>query len=537
MSYAIPGIYEEAPALEYEPVRGDLIFVPRSKNQWIPFLVPLALCAFSWLGGGIPFLTDAGFTIFTLLCLAFVTIEFIRFPRRFGIGGLVLWGGTLCWFCQDYFAHWFNAEFSGGILTMKNTGEGARAWSAVMPAWVIAKAAFLHVLFVMAMSLSLNWNIGTWLEKLILIVPNPVDNRFYMMIMLTLFCFSLCPYLVFNAEPWYLCIYHALFAGWTGPPQLFVFRTGNLNYSWGGYVAQIMQVGEVGGIVAIIYTILIARSWTSRMVGIFIWTFNAMIAFETGRRGEISFSLLPPIAALFIKYQAQAAEAFKKYSKKAYIVCGLLTVCLLWIVQFQGTFRSNQGGYGTADLAQLDLTKSQGNTMFSEGLKAYAQVGETLPYFYSQDFPGEGAILAVPHTVFDFVIGFIPRALWPNKPVDALWAWYNREYTGAGNGVEGTTIAHGLVGSWYFKYGLAGMIEGALLVGWLMGTSERALQHSKGEPIGILMSLGVAVWIFRTYRDFIFIDLYGLILGLITLYIIVRIFNGFLGSAPQQASL
>jgi hypothetical protein len=532
MSYAIPGIYEEAAVLDYQPAQRELIFIPRSKNQWMPFLIPLGLCAVSWMGGGISSLTDAGFFIFTALCCWFLTVEFIRFPRRFGIGGLVLWGGVLCWFCQDYFTQWFGAENSGGILTAKGLG-------ATMPAWVVAKAAFLHVLFVMTMAISLNWKVGRWMERVILIVPDPCDNRFYLMIVLTLFCFSICPYIIFNAptQPWYSCIFHALFAGWIGPPELVVFRTGNLNFSWGAYVAQIMQVGEVGGIVAIIYTILIARSWFTRLIGIIVWTFNALIAFESGRRGEISFSLLPPIAVLFIKYQAGAAAAFKKFSVKSYIICGLLTVILLFIVQFQGTFRSSQGGYNAADISQIDILKNQGNTMFSEGLKAYAQVGETLPFFNAQDFPGEGAIIVIPHTVFDLVIGIIPRALWPNKPVDALWAWYNREYTGVGNGTEGTTIAHGLVGSFYFKYGMGGMLEGALLVGWLMGICERALQHSEGEPIGILMSLGVAVWLFRTYRDFIFIDLYGLILGGIMLYILVRLFNAVLGSVPQQASL
>jgi hypothetical protein len=525
MSYAIPGIYEEA-AITEAPAR-DLIFVPRSRNQWVFFLAPLAICGISYIANGIPFLTDMGFLMFTVLCGVFLTAEFFHFPRRFGIGGLVLYGGTLCWFCQDYFTHWFNADSNGGVLSMNVTGD-------MMAAWVVAKAAFLHVLFIMLMAISLNWKFGHWLERLILIVPDPGDDRFYVFIVLFLFSFSLCPYFLFNAEVWYMCIYHALFAGWTGGAQLDVFRTGNLNYNWGAYVAQIMQVGEVGGIVAIVYAIIIANSWPKRLFGIAIWTFNALIGFESGRRGEICFSLLPPIALLFIKYQAQAAALFKKASIKSYIICGLLTLGMQFVVQFQGTFRGYEGGYNSADMSKLELFKNQGNTMFSEGLLAYSQIGVTMPYFNAQDFPGEGAILAIPHTVFDAVVGIIPRALWHDKPVDALWEWYNKAYTGVGNGVEGTTIAHGLIGSWYFKYGMAGMIEGALLVGWLMGISERALQHSEGKPIGILMSLGFAVWIFRTYRDFIFIDLYGLILGAIVLTIAIPVMRPLLGGTSSS---
>jgi len=260
----------------------------------------------------------------------------------------------------------------------------------------------------------------------------------------------------------------------------------------------------------------------------------AMVAFETGRRGEIAFALLPPIAMLFIKYQAQAAVMFKRFSFRSYLICGLLTFAMLFLVQFQGTFRGYEGGYNAADMSKLHLLENQGNTMFSEGLVAYSQIGVTMPFFGEPNFSGEGVIMAIPHTVFDFLVGVIPRALWHDKPVDALWAWYNKAFTGIGNGVEGTTIAHGLVGGWYFKYGLGGMMEGALLVGWLMGISERALQHSEGRPIGILMSLGFATWIFRTYRDFIFIDLYGLILGGIVLTIMIPVIRPLLGGGGNR---
>jgi hypothetical protein len=120
---------------------------------------------------------------------------------------------------------------------------------------------------------------------------------------------------------------------------------------------------------------------------------------------------------------------------------------LLTIVQFQGTFRGE--GFANADLSQLDITKNQGNTMFSEGLLAYSVVGVDggMPFFNASDFPGEGIILAMPHTLFDFVVGIIPRALWHDKPIDALWEWYNKAYTGMGDGVTGTTISHGLIGS------------------------------------------------------------------------------------------
>ena len=187
-------------------------------------------------------------------------------------------------------------------------------------------------------------------------------------------------------------------------------------------------------------------------------------------------------------------------------------------------------------MSQVDIFKNQGNTMFSEGLLGYTLVPDVHPFFYAEDFPGEGFLWAMPRTLFDFSIGPIPRALWNSKPIDKLWTWYNIAYTGMGNGTSGTTISHGLVGSWYFKYGMGGVIEGALLVGWLMGISERALQNSDGKPIGILMSLGFATWIFRIYRDFIFIELYGLLLGGLALYILVPLMRPILQGGNTQSS-
>jgi hypothetical protein len=142
-------------------------------------------------------------------------------------------------------------------------------------------------------------------------------------------------------------------------------------------------------------------------------------------------------------------------------------------------------------------------------------------------------IRALPEQLWWFIIGPIPRALWTSKPVDQLWEWYNRLYTGAGNGTVGTTISHGVVGSWYFNYGAFGAIEGALLMGWLMAISERALQRSNGRPMGLLMSLAFSVWLFRIYRDFIFIDLYGLMIGAIVLAALVYACRPFLGASPS----
>jgi hypothetical protein len=518
MTYAAP-MYMDAPVEAGHQAEPDLIFVPRSRMQWAPFLVPTGIALISYLGGGVPPLTDLAFVIFTALCGVFLTIEFYRFPRRFGIGGLLLWGGTLCWFCEDYFAHWFGKDFHvDGKMPI--------------PALIVAKTAFLLMTFTIFMSIGLGIRAGRFLERLILCVPAVENDFFYLLIVLLMFAVGLSPYYLLNGEPWYLCIFHAMTTHWTHAPVLTVVRTGNLNFNWGGYAAQLISIGQVGGIFAIMYALLIARHWWDWTLCVLIWCFWVTINFQTDHRGEVAFIFMPAIALMFIKYQSKAAAAFKRASFRAYLLCGALTFVLFVAVQWQGTFRGV--GLAAGSLKEVDLGRNQGNTMFSEGLPGFMLVGESEPFFYDK-FPGQGILLPIPRTVMWFFIGPIPRALWHDKWIDPSWEWYNRVVAG-GNGVSGTTISHGLVGSWYFNYGPIGMLEGALLVGWLMSVSERALQHSDGKPIGIMMSMGFAVWIFRTYRDFIFIDLYTLLVGAVMLMILTYALRPFFQSnAPATA--
>jgi hypothetical protein len=521
MSYAAP-MYLDSPATETisYAAPAPLAFVQRSRMQWIPFTVPALMTFISWQAGGIPPLTDLAFLMFTAFMLVFLTLEFYYFPRRFGIGGLVLWGGTLTWFCQDYFVHWFHKNFSLGETYL------------LIPPATVAKAAFMLITFTMVMSIGLGIRAGRWAERLLLSVPDVDNSNFYFLLVIVMFVVGISPWYLFNAEPAYLCLLHAFTSGWTGSPAMTVGRTGSVNYNWGGYAAQLIQIGQGGGVFAAVYAVLIGRKVFDRLIAVCIWALWLCYAFQSSRRGEIAFMFMPGIALLFIKYQARAAKAFKRYVILSYVLCGVLTFVMYFMVQWQGEFRGL--GLNAGSVETVTLGKNEGNTMFSESLEGYMLIGETKPVFWDS-FPGEGALLAIPRTVYWFAIGPVPRALWNSKPIDPLWQWYNHLVAG-GNGITGTTISHGLAGSWYFNYGFAGMVEGALLVGWLMGVAERTLQHSDGRPVGIMMSLGFAVWLFRTYRDFIFVDLYGLIITAVVLTILTYALRPYFSTQSAQQS-
>jgi hypothetical protein len=521
MSYAAPMYLDPQTAgtLSYVAA-APMAFVQRSRLQWMPFTIPALMCFISWQAGGIPQLTDLAFVMFTGFMLFFLTLEFYYFPRRFGIGGLVLWGGTLCWFCQDYFVHWFHKDFNAGDTFI------------LIPPAVVAKAAFMLITFTLVMSIGLGIRSGRWVERLLLSVPEVDNATFYFLMVIVMFVVGISPYILFAAEPWYMCLLHAFTSGWTGSPAMTVGRTGNVNYSWGAYAAQLIQIGQTGGVFAVVYAILIGRKFFDRLIAMLIWGLWLSYAFQTDRRGEIAFMFMPGIALLFIKFQSQAATAFKKYATAAYVFCGLLTFIMYFMIQWQGEFRGL--GLNAGSVETVHLGKNEGNTMFSESLQGFMLIGDSKPVLFDS-FPGEGAMVAIPRTIWWFGIGPIPRALWNSKPIDPLWEWYNKLIAG-GNGISGTTVSHGLCGSWYFNYGFGGMVEGALLVGWLMGISERTLQHSDGRPVGIMMSLGFAVWLFRTYRDFIFIDLYGLIIGAIVLTIMTYALRPYFSSQSAPAA-
>jgi len=76
------------------------------------------------------------------------------------------------------------------------------------------QGCFLHVLFIMLMSISLIGQRSPGMERLLLIFPNQAIRIFNLAIVLFLFCFALCPYVISMPSRFPSCIYHALFAGW-----------------------------------------------------------------------------------------------------------------------------------------------------------------------------------------------------------------------------------------------------------------------------------------------------------------------------------
>lgn len=481
-------------------------FLPRSPWMPAPFLLPAAVTGLSVLLGGQPVLTDLGLLALTAICGVLLINELVHFPRRFGVGGCVLFGGVLLWFCYDYGMHWVGADFDNPNIDIA--------------AQTVARSAFCHCLFVLMMAVGLLLPWGKSAVRLFQLIPEPSNNNFYLFVVCGLFGVGLLPYLLFTAEPFHIAIWKEFTGGRTGGATWSAGRTGNVNTSWGGYIAVLTQLGQIGGQLGVFYAVLVAHDNWKKAIGWGAWLFFVLIAFGSGSRGALVFMALPAVALLYLKHQALASAIFGRFSQRAYLVTGALLVFLLFAVQFQAYFRASS--YAGADVRDVSITHLRGTSMFSEGLLGYELIPREVDFFYNR-IPGEALVRPIPQTLYTFLIGPIPRVIWKSKPIDPVWSWYNAAVTGSEDGSVGTTVAQGLVGSFYFRYGLIGVIQGGLLMGFLMIIGERALQNAAGRPIVILLSLGFLTWIFRCYRDLNFHGLYPLIIGAVGLWVAIHI--------------
>jgi len=501
----------------------------RSRYLWVPFLVPVLLTGMSWLSGGMPTFTDAGFVVLTAICLVYVIRELQVFPQRFGIGGLTLFGGALIWFCYDYMTHWLGMDFS----RLPDLASTYKWGDAPLTAVNLAKASFFHSLFLLFASMGLLIKRGKWAGKALTAVPEPINRGFYLTLLLIFCLLGISPYLFFTVDPWYEAIFKHMRGGYGLGIVWTVSRGGTLNTKslTATVLQQLLELGYVAGAFAAFYAIMIARSAPGKIFGWALWVFWMLMAVGTGARSNTLTAAMPAVALLFLRFNARAAALLRRISFKAYVTGFLVGFTTIVVVQYQAFFRQTR--FEERDISQLSVTSLQGNSMFSEGLIGYYLVPEQKEFLYDT-YPGAAVIRPIPQTIFDFVVGFIPRPLWPDKPVNEVAMWYSRAVTGEKMDVEEkaiTGVSRGLVGHWYFPYGWPGVVEGGLFFGWLVVIGERALVKNLHRPLTVLLVLGYLTFLFRSFRDLTFNWAYPVIFTGVILWVLVKVANALFGGS------
>jgi hypothetical protein len=519
---SVPGVTDQN--YDVRPLKRSAVF-------YFFLLVPCMWAGFSWLAGGVPFLTDLAFSTLLVMCLILITREVVAFSRRFGVGGLLLFGGALVWYVHDYFWNWFNLDFRTNF-----TGISAE---------VVAKAAFFTTMFMFFAAMGLLLPPWRKLTNATLKIPQPADNGVYVVIIIATFLVGMIPFVFFTRGSLLVNIWKAMTTMRSGiGPEWTTGRSGNLNYNWGGYLAQVLQIGSTGGLLAIFYVLMLPGKGPSKWLATLNWLFWAALAFGSGARGDFLFSLFPAAVLLFLKYMLIAADRLRKFSARAIVYSGILLFITLFVCQIQGNFRTS--GLRGANVLGMKVFQSLGNSMFSEGLRGYQYYGEKRPFAYD-NFPGAQFIRPMPDLAFRFAIGWIPRVLWHNKPgIDAASQWYNMVVSGGtatntetNSRVTGATICASIAGGAYNSYGFPGVIQMALLYGWLCKLTEEMLWVNLRRPLGVMFSLGVAGWLFRAFRDLTPHDLYPLLIGMTFIILTIkfmRMFQGGQTAEPPVAS-
>jgi hypothetical protein len=513
------GVEEAPPELAAPSTLSELLITTYQKRAWwisLPLLIPLGISGISYMSGGVPMLADVSFILLGFACVINIIRELIVFPRRYGVGGMMLWGGTLLWFCYDYYMHWLGTSFTG---------------LAIEPV-IVSKAVFYHVLFVFCMVLGLQIKKGRWLERVLHAVPAPSSRSLYFAMVLFCFFIGMIPFLFFTNEPFYVAIWKSIWAGRSGEGSLFTTgRTGNLNYNWGGYLAQLCDVGMMGAVLGAFHAIMVSRQIWQNVICWFIWVLWLGIAFGTGARGFTVFLSLPVIILVFLKYSHIASMMMRRFSFRAYVMSAAVAFVILVLVQVQGAFRNQ--GFSAEQFDEVEVSSLSGNEMFTTSLLGFGTFPDKKDFFYNR-VPGEGLVRAFPEEMYWLCIGPIPRALWNSKPVSEVNTWYNNRTTGKDTGAEGTTISNGAVGHPYIRYGPFGVIQFGLFYGWMMGVVERSLVKAISKPMAMLFTLAFATFIFRSYRDLWWHNLYPVIIGGVVLAFVIKFANAFFGAQPED---
>jgi hypothetical protein len=506
---------------------------PRKRAKWLPamFVLPMIFTGISWLSNGVPLLTDFGMVCLLAACIAGLFFEVGAFARRFGIGGMVLFGGIIIWYLHDYMTNWFNLNYAGAIVPYDRM--------------VVAKAAYFTSMFAWAASIGLLLNPPRWLLRLSYFIPEPPSARTYFLAVLFMTAIGMIPYVFFTEGGILQNLYNGLTGMRSGVGvQFTVGRTGNLNYSWGGYMAQVLQVGQTGGLLGIYYVFMIPGSRISKVICVIIWLFWTGMSFGTGSRGEFLFNILPVAGLVYIRYNALAAAYLKRFSTRSVVYTSIFMMVALFLVQVQGTYRAI--GFRSQELTNVQVFQNSGNDMFTEGLLGY-EYFPTHFGFVSDTFPGSTFVMPVPDIAVRYAISWIPRVLWHGKPgISSVGQWYNQQVSGgtatndeSGGATTGGTVCPSVAALAYMGYGWPGVIEVGMLFGWLCKLSERCLYANLNKPFAMMFSMGMATWLMRDFRDLTPHDLYPILIGTIVGSIgifVMRAFAGGPGYVPAGAA-
>jgi oligosaccharide repeat unit polymerase len=217
---------------------------------------------------------------------------------------------------------------------------------------------------------------------------------------------------------------------------------------------------------------------------------NALVwVFSTGSRFNLGYLALPALFALVALIRHSSGRGEHVLRMKLLALAVALGVGLI----LQGALRDVgivEGRSYLDETSAVGIAKHGGfgHEQFSAALSAIEFADQRGEYFLEP---------MTPH----FLIHFIPRALWPNKPYVMSWMAYNDEVTG---GAETYNVTPSVIGQYYLNWGFVGVA----LIGLFLGALGRLLDatlaalHPEGQFLGVVVCGMWIVFLFLSFRFF-----------------------------------
>jgi hypothetical protein len=226
-------------------------------------------------------------------------------------------------------------------------------------------------------------------------------------------------------------------------------NTGDLEAPEPGMAQHLTTFGMFGAALFFVYA-LKTNTW-KRLWWLFLGAIAAVPFLSGGTRHIWLYISLPSVLIILRGFKS---DSERKYG--AVTLTGVVLVVLV-VAQFQFAYRS----VGWRDIGSVpvgELSEFNSNGHFSALLFAEHLV------------PNEHAYFMEPVEVY-FLIHWIPRQIWPTKPIMEAWTYYNDSY------VQGAAfnVTPSVIGQFHMEWGLAGVIFIGAWLGFLTLLGDKLL--------------------------------------------------------------
>jgi hypothetical protein len=264
-----------------------------------------------------------------------------------------------------------------------------------------------------------------------------------------------------------------------------------------GLAQHVATFGIYGAALFFVYA-LKAKTWR-RLWWLLLGIVAALPFVSAGSRHMWLYIALPSLL-IILRGLRTGFDTYRLFGLAAAVVVVLL------VAQFQFAYRSvGWGQVGNAPVSNLSELNSNGQftaLLFAEHL-----------------VPNEHAYFREPSELY-FLIHWIPRQLWPDKPIMESWTFYNDSY------VQGAAfnVTPSVIGQFHMSWGLAGVIFIGAWLGLLAMFADRLLlllDPDRQRAMFVVAGMFYA-FIISSFRFYSPIYFSYFLFGLIAMFLLTR---------------